>query len=125
MREFLTLRFTGFDGMRRKKKNFNREYSEEDSPRRLRMPRERDNEQFAIVTKMHGTDQVRATCQDGTERNCRITGKMRKRVWIREGDLIIIKVWDFQPSKADIVWRYLGGQKNYLARKGFLKGLPV
>ncbi len=91
----------------------------------MRMPREKDNEQFAIAIKRQGTDQIKAICQDGLERSCRITGKMKKKVWIREGDLLIIKVWDFQPSKADIVWRYLGGQKNFLARKGYLKGLPV
>lgn len=90
---------------------------------RMRLPRKDEFEQFAIVTKIHGTDQLKAICEDGEERGCRITGKMKKRVWIREGDLIIVKVWDFQPSKADTVWRYLGGQKNWLERKGYLNKL--
>ena len=97
--------------------NKSNEHPEEE---RTRLPNRKELEQFAIVTKMHGTDQVKATCEDGTERGCRITGKMKKKVWIREGDLIIIKVWDFQPIKADIVWRFLGGQKNWLDRKGYL-----
>ena len=86
----------------------------------MRLPHRDEGEVFAIVKKMHGTDQVKAICEDGVERGCRITGKMRKRVWVRVGDLIIIKIWDFQPEKADIKWRYAGGQKNILEKRGFL-----
>ncbi len=107
------------------KGKYNNTGNDEESYSRLRMPRRKDFEQFALVTKMHGTDQLKAICEDGVERQCRIAGKLRKRVWIRENDIIIAKVWDFQPSKADVVWRYIGGQKNYLIRKGFLKTLPL
>ncbi|MFH1234858.1 MAG: translation initiation factor eIF-1A [Candidatus Diapherotrites archaeon] len=103
----------------------NNNYDEEESARRLRLPHRNEGEIFAIIKKMQGAAQVKAICEDGMERSCRITGKMRKRVWMREGDLIIIKVWDFQPIKADIVWRYLGGQKNLIERRGLLKGLQM
>lgn len=89
----------------------------------VHLPNRKEFEIFAIVTKMHGTDQIRAICEDGIERGCRITGKMKKKVWIRLNDVIIVKVWDFQPSKGDVVWRYLGGQKNWLDRKGYLNKL--
>jgi translation initiation factor 1A len=52
----------------------------------------------------------------------RIPGKMKKRIWIREGDVVIIIPWDFQNEKADVVWRYTGPQVDWLQRKGFLKG---
>ncbi len=52
----------------------------------------------------------------------RIPGKLKKRVWIREGDVVIIVPWEFQTEKADVVWRYTGPQVNYLQRNGFLKG---
>ena len=32
--------------------------------------------------------------------------KMRRRQWVREGDLIIVWPWDFQDSKADVKHRY-------------------
>jgi len=91
----------------------------------IRFPREKDNEQFALVTQLMGGDQVKAKCADGLERSCRIPGKMKKKVWLRQNDLIIIKVWDFQPSKADVVWRFLGNQTEWLRRKGYLKNLQV
>jgi len=89
------------------------------------MPRRKEGEQFAIATQLLGVNQIKAIAEDGKERNCRIPGKMKKKVWIREGDLILIKVWDFQPSKADIAWRYLGFQREYIQKKGLLKNLPL
>ena len=96
-----------------------------DEEARLRLPREKDGEMFALATQRMGGDQIKALCADGQERSVRIPGKMRKRVWVREGDVIIIKLWDFQPSKADVVWRYLGFQVERLKRMGLLKNLPL
>jgi hypothetical protein len=50
----------------------------------------------------------------------RIPGKMRRRQWVREGDLIIVWPWDFQDAKADVKHRYSKTQSMYLSRKGVL-----
>ena len=92
---------------------------------RTRLPRPNDLEQFCVVTKLMGSNQVRVFCEDGKERQLRIPGKMKKRVWLRENDIIIAKMWDFQPEKGDVVWRYLGNQVAWLKRKGKLEKLPV
>ncbi|MEK6821302.1 MAG: translation initiation factor eIF-1A [archaeon] len=92
---------------------------------RMRLPHRDHGELFAIITKMHGTDQIAAMCEDGIERHCRIPGKLKKRVWMREGDVIIVRLWDFQPIKGDVVWRYLPIQTDKLKRKGLLEKLPV
>ena len=92
---------------------------------RVRTPRENEGEMFGVVLQLMGGTQVKVQCHDGEERNCRIPGKLRKRVWLRQGDLIIVKLWDFQPSKADVVWRYLGNQVEWLKRNVTLEGLPI
>jgi translation initiation factor 1A len=97
--------------------------NEEESIGRVRFPRTKEGEMFGVVQQLHGSDQIKVFCQDGKERMCRIPGKMRKRVWMRQNDLVIVKLWDFQPSKGDIVWRYLGNQVEWLKRKGHLKDL--
>ena len=50
----------------------------------------------------------------------RIPGKMRRRQWVRDGDLIIVWPWDFQDSKADVKHRYTKTQALYLSRRGVL-----
>ncbi len=92
---------------------------------RLRFPKREEHEQFAVVTQLMGASQIRALCEDGQERMCRIPGKMRKRVWIRVNDVVIVRLWEFQQSKADIAWRFLGNQVEWMKRKGYLKNLPV
>jgi translation initiation factor 1A len=50
----------------------------------------------------------------------RIPGKMKKRVWLRVGDVILLVPWSFQNDKADIVWRYQGTQVEWLKKNGYL-----
>ena len=59
-------------------------------------------------------------CADGKGRLGRIPGKIKKRMWIREGDLLIVRPWDFQDEKADIIYRYTKTQSAYLSRKRML-----
>ena len=92
---------------------------------RVRLPKQNENEMFGIVTQMLGATQIKVQCQDGKERNCRIPGKIKKRVWLREGDVVIVKIWDFQPAKADVKWRFIGNQVEWLKRQGKLHGLPI
>jgi translation initiation factor 1A len=37
---------------------------------------------------------------DGVVRMGRIPGSMKKKTWIREGDIVIAVPWDFQDTKA-------------------------
>ena len=76
---------------------------------------------LGIATKLLGFDRLMVKCQDGHERLCRIRGKMKRRVWIREGDVVLVSPWDFQTDKrGDIIWRYTRGQADWLRKKGYL-----
>jgi translation initiation factor 1A len=76
---------------------------------------------LGIATKMLGFDRIMVKCQDGHERLCRIRGKMKRRVWIREGDIVLVSPWDFQTDKrGDVIWRYTRGQADWLRKKGYL-----
>ena len=93
--------------------------------RNTRLPNRDILEMFGLVLQLHGSDQIKVLAEDGKERMCRIPGKMRKNVWIREGDIVIIKLWDFQPIKADITWRYTGTQVEHLKKRNMLSALPL
>ena len=92
-----------------------------DGPRiRVPLPKRKVNEMFAIADQMLGGRRVHAVCEDGITRLARIPGKMRRRQWVREGDLIVLQPWDFQDAKADVKKRYTKTQALYLSRKGVL-----
>ena len=75
---------------------------------------------FALAEEILGGRRVTVLCADGETRMARIPGKMRRRQWVREGDLIIVWPWDFQDSKADVKHRYTKTQAMYLSRKQVL-----
>ena len=75
---------------------------------------------------MLGSDKLRVQCDDGKERIVRIPGKLRKRVWIRVGDIILIQPWKVMTDRrADVIWRYTKTQAKWLERKGHLKTIAV
>lgn len=92
---------------------------------KIRLPRRNEGEMFALATQLMGATQIKALCEDGKERMCRIPGKLRKRVWIRQNDVLIIRLWEWQKDRADIVWRIWGTQTEQLKKRGLLKNLPV
>jgi len=79
------------------------------------------NDVLGVAIKLLGFDRVLVKCQDGKERLCRIRGKMKRRVWIREGDIVLVSPWDFQSDKrGDVFWRYTKAQAETLRRKGHI-----
>ncbi len=88
---------------------------------RVRLPQKSANEILGTVESLLGANKLRVRCTDGVVRLTRIPGKIKKRIWIRQGDVIIIVPWPFQNEKADIIWKYSAPQANWLERKGFLK----
>ncbi|MCD6264006.1 translation initiation factor eIF-1A [Candidatus Bathyarchaeota archaeon] len=74
-----------------------------------------------IVQKMLGNDRAMVKCSDGYVRTCRIRGKMKRRIWVREGDAVLVSPWDFQyETRGDIIWRYTKNQVDILREKGYL-----
>ena len=46
---------------------------------------------FLQVTKMLGNGRLEAMCFDGQKRLCHIRGKLRKKVWINQSDIILVR----------------------------------
>ena len=114
-------------GLRREEKVDEEELARLESPEgsssgkiRVKMPNKRVNEMFALAEQILGGRRVTVLCADGETRMARIPGKMRRRQWVRDGDLIIVWPWDFQDAKADVKHLYTKTQAMYLSRKGVL-----
>ena len=82
----------------------------------------RTTDVFGIAEKLLGNDRLMVKCQDGYRRLCRIRGKMKRRAWIRLGDIVIVSPWDFQfEQRGDVIWRYRRNQVEWLRTEGHLK----
>jgi len=87
---------------------------------RLPLPNRRNKEMFAIADQLLGGSRIHVVCEDKKSRMARIPGKMKRKARVRAGDLLIIKPWDIQDEKADIVFRYSRTQAGSLSRRKML-----
>ncbi len=106
-------------GRGRGKKGKKPPLSREEIERRLRLPRK--GEIFGIVVALLGGSRMKVACKDGKERIARIPGKLRKGMWIKEGDVVIVKPWEIEGNKkGDVVYRYYPIQSKILKEKGYI-----
>lgn len=82
----------------------------------------RPGEILGVVTEMKGGARMIVQCEDGKERLCRVPGRIRRQVWVRVGDRVLITPWPVEgDSRGDIAYRYTSLQAEQLKRKGVLK----
>merc|ERR1712216_66525 len=79
-----------------------------------------DGQEYAQVLTMLGGGRLEAQCFDGIKRLCGIRGKMRKRVWISQGDIVLVGLRDFQDEKADVILKYSADEARNLKAYGEL-----
>jgi len=77
------------------------------------------------VLKLSGGDHLLVKCTDGETRMCRIRGKMKRRMWIRQEDIVLVSPWDFDHRRADIVWRYIRAHADWLRANNYLPDLVM
>mmetsp|Transcript_31629 Transcript_31629/g.68431 ORF Transcript_31629/g.68431 Transcript_31629/m.68431 type:complete len:145 (-) Transcript_31629:193-627(-) len=79
-----------------------------------------DGQEYAQVLRMLGNGRLDAQCIDGVKRLCHIRGKMRKKVWVSTGDIILVGLRDFQDEKADVILKYNADEARSLKAYGEL-----
>ncbi len=87
---------------------------------RVRLPRK--GEVLGVVIQLMGGARMTVQCVDGKERMCRVPGKIKKHIWVIEGDYVIVAPWSIEPNeKGDIAYRYTKVQADHLRRMGIIK----
>jgi len=79
-----------------------------------------EGQEYAQVLKMLGNGRLDALCFDGVKRLCHIRGKLRKKVWINTGDIILLGLRDYQDTKADVILKYTADEARNLKAYGEL-----
>jgi len=63
-------------------------------------------------------------CLDGKTRVCRIPGRLKRKLWVRDGDILLIEPWELGgDDKGDVVFKYKPLQADFLRQRGQLKAL--
>lgn len=99
-------------------KNRRRGKNESEEKRELIM--KEDGQEYGQVLRMLGNGRLEAHCFDGKKRLCHIRGKMRKKVWVNAGDIVLMGLRDFQDDKADVILKYTPEESRRLKQLGEL-----
>src|SRR3989344_8412345 len=87
---------------------------------RVKVPR--GNQCIGFLEQRLGGSRMRVRCLDGKTRICRIPGRLKRRLWVREGDTVLVEPWELSgDDKGDIIFKYSQSQINFLKNRGYLK----
>ncbi|MBU1201418.1 MAG: translation initiation factor eIF-1A [Nanoarchaeota archaeon] len=90
--------------------------------RRVKLPR--DKQSIGILEKRLGGSRCSVRCLDGKTRVCRIPGRLKRKLWVRDGDVVLVEPWEFGgDEKGDIIFKYKPTQVQWLKTKGYLDKL--
>ena len=90
---------------------------------RARMPRK--GELIGTIIQRYGGNRMEVRTTDGKTRNCRVPGKYKRQLWLRPKDIILIKLWEFDPAKGDVIYKYKPNEITQLKKKGMLENLEM
>lgn len=86
-----------------------------------RAPLPRNEEIIGIVEERHGGNKIKVSCLDKKERVCRVPGRLKRRLWLRPGDVVIVEPWELDKSKGDVILKYKPNQIAWLKRNNYLE----
>jgi|SRR3989344_5880094 len=108
--------------MSKKREEEQKQEEIEQEIRRVKLPR--GNQVIGILDQRLGASRTRVNCLDGKSRICRIPGRLKRKLWVREGDIVLVDPWELGgDERGDIVFKYRPSQIDWLKKKGYLKNL--
>ncbi len=101
---------------------FQRDNASQDEVGRVRLPR--GKEVLGVLESRLGGSRCDVRCLDGKTRNCRIPGRLKRKLWVREGDIVLVEPWEHGgDERGDILFKYRPVQVQWLKKKGYLDKL--
>jgi len=87
---------------------------------RVRLPR--GKEVLGVLEQRLGANHMLVRCLDGKSRVCRVPGRLKRKLWLRENDIVLVEPWELNgDKKGDVLLKYNNAEIDWLRRKGFLK----
>ena len=92
---------------------------EEEKVGRVKLPR--GEEVLGIIEQRLGGNKMMVKCLDGKSRNCRVPGRLKRKLWLRPNDVVLIEPWELDKNKGDVIFKYRDNQIEWLKKNGYLK----
>ena len=86
---------------------------------RIRLPR--PNQIIGVIEQRLGGARMMVSCTDKIPRNCRVPGRLKRELWLRPGDVVLIELWEFDKNKGDVIYKYHPASIEWLKKNGYLK----
>ena len=93
----------------------------EEAPQVFRVKLPHGKEVIGTIGERLGGNRMSVECADKITRNCRVPGRLKRKLWLRPVDVVIVEPWEFDNSKGDVVFKYTPTQIQWLRNKGYLK----
>lgn len=108
--------------MSKKKNELERQERIAEEIRRVKLPK--GNQVFGILDQRLGASRMRVRCLDGKTRVCRVPGRLKRRMWLREGDVVLVEPWELGgDERGDVIFKYRHVQVDWLRKRGYIKKL--
>jgi len=92
---------------------------DEPTIKRAKLPKE--GEVIGIVEQRFGGNKMMVNCLDGKSRNSRVPGRLKRKLWLRPNDVVIVQPWELDNTRGDILFKYPPNQIEWLKKNGYLK----
>jgi len=92
-----------------------------EEPRIVRAPLPKGREVIGIIEQRLGGNKMMVNCLDEKQRNCRVPGRLRRKLWLRPNDVVVIEPWELDDTKGDVLLKYRPNQIAWLKKNGYLK----
>ena len=63
-------------------------------------------QEYGQILRLLGDSRLEIQCIDGVKRMGHIRGKMRKKVWMTAGDIVLVALREYEKDKCDIILKY-------------------
>jgi len=95
--------------------------NETTEPQFIRVKLPRGKEVIGIIEQRLGGNRMLISCSDGVSRNCRVPGRLKRALWLRPADVVIVEPWEHDNTKGDVLFKYNPTSIQWLKDKGYLK----
>ncbi|MFH1801641.1 MAG: translation initiation factor eIF-1A [archaeon] len=86
---------------------------------RVKLPK--GKEVIGIIEQRLGGNKMLVNCLDGKSRNSRVPGRLKRKLWLRPNDVVIVEPWELDNTKADVIFKYRTNEIEWLKKQGYLE----